>query len=148
MKNRKTITFNADVLLVSEKLKDSDRLVFYDGIFNHFLKGENLPHNNISETLELAFAYMAPQLRVLQSKFNNGTQKKSIQETKASLCPNGISESKRTEAEGSETYNINNPFPKLIYIFNKYNNSTQSTACVYAHAREPFKTTNVHCCHV
>lgn len=130
------------MLFIGDNLNESERLIFYDGLLHHFLEGENLPQNNISDSLKVAFACVTPQIRVLQSKFNNGAQKKYTEKAKASLCLNERSELKRTEANQSESYNINNPFPKLIYILNKYNNSNQSSARMCAHARETNKTTS------
>ena len=130
MKKRRTITLSQDILVIANALSNSNRLVFYDTIINHFLAGETMPTGeNVPSELRVAFAGALPQLRAMESKYDNGTvEKKFTGRTKATLCPSGGSEIKRNKANVSEPYNNIYPFPNLIYIFNKYITTNQSTA--------------------
>ena len=130
MKKRRTITLSQDILVIANALSSSGRLVFYDSIINHFLAGKSMPiAEECSPELRVAFAGALPQIRAMESKYDNGTiEKKFTGKTKATLCPSGGSEIKRNEANGSEPYNNIYPFPNLIYIFNKYITTNQSTA--------------------
>lgn len=142
MKYRNTTTFPKEVYIIGSQLDSRDRLMFYDTIFKHFFKGEEIVLEDMSDMLRLAIVCVTPQIRCIQTKFENGTaQKKFKKETQGFLCPNEKSEMKRNEANESEKsaesikdiYDNKYPFPKLIYILNnKYINSTNSSARTHA----------------
>ena len=115
-----------------------NRLIFYETLINHFLAGAKLPaYDEVSDELRVAFACAVPQIRAMQSKYDNGTAEKiTIVKTKASLCPSETSETKRTGAEQSDSYINNIPFPKILNIIYKYINTNQSSAGAHAYTRD------------
>jgi len=134
MKQRKTLTLSQEIYFIGNALSSNSRHVFYEGIINHFLGGTALPNTQeLSDDLRVAYACVLPQIRAMQSKYENGSiQKNHIGQTKATLCPSDRSENKRTEANGSESHINIYPFPKLINILNKYISTTNQSP---AHAR-------------
>ena len=141
MNNRKTITLNDNILNTAEVLPNDMRLMFYDKLMQHFLKGQDLSLNEVPDILKVALVGIMPELRKLQSKFDAGiTQKKFREKEKASLCPNDRSKMKQNKANQSiEDNNIYSTFPNLIYILYKYNNSINLPhGCVRTHEK-PFK---------
>ena len=135
MKHRKTITLNETFLNISIALCPGDRLIYLESILKHFLRGEELPKNNISDALKIAFVSTLPQIRVLQTKAENGlAEKKLPRNSKASLCP-------KSEADSSELKRndiIMNPINLLSFI-NKYIINKQSSARADTQVREAFK---------
>lgn len=135
MKQRKTITLNETFLNISGALSPGDRLIYLESILKHFLRGESLPKDNISDALKIAFISTLPQIRVLQTKAENGlAEKKSPRSSKVSLCPKSeadLSELKRNDI-------IINPLNLLSFI-NKYIINKQSSACADTREREALK---------
>lgn len=108
-KNRKTITFDDTLLEASRALMREDRQQFFLLLLEHFLEDKPFPET-ISDSLRVALAMASPQIRKMQSKFQNGIC------TKASLCPKNVSESKRSEANRSESKTVMyNNYPSSIY---------------------------------
>lgn len=113
---RNTVTLSKEFFEASEKMIDSDRLLFFDTIFNHFFKGENIRYSEIkSPIVSVALAILTPTLRKLQSKFENGCQKKE-KTTSIFLCRQKTSESQANLSRrfSSDYIDI------IINIINKY----------------------------
>lgn len=91
MKNRKTITFDQDILELSKALEPEERKDFFLQLVEHFLEDKQFP-DTVSPCLKVALTAASPTIRKLQSKFQNGKC------TKATSCPKNESESKPTEA--------------------------------------------------
>lgn len=91
MKNRKTITFDQDILELSKALEPEERKDFFLQLVEHFLEDKRFP-DTVSPCLKVALTAASPTIRKLQSKFQNGKC------TKATSCPKNESESKPTEA--------------------------------------------------
>ena len=133
---RKTIKLNESFLAVAEALNQQDRLIYYERILKHFLKGDPLSYENASDTLRVALLCSMPQIRALQSKFENGKcEKNIIRKSKATLCP-------KTEANLSESKRPMDPNNLLDYINNliiDYHTSAQADT----HARDTAFKNNV-----
>lgn len=91
IKNRKTITFDHDILELSKALEPEERKEFFLQLVEHFLEDKQFP-DTVSPCLKVALAAASPTIRKLQSKFQNGKC------TKATSCPKNESESKPIEA--------------------------------------------------
>lgn len=91
MKNRKTITFDQDILELSKALEPEERKEFFLQLVEHFLEDKQFP-DTVSPCLKVALAAASPTIRKLQSKFQNGIC------AKATSCHKNESETKPTEA--------------------------------------------------
>ena len=140
-KRRRRISYTEplfDALLV---LSDSDRLQIYDQLNYHFLKGKPLDYAACSDTARSIMAYIAPEIRKYQQKFDAGiTEKKFTASTKAALCPNETSVLKRNEANGSvkkknQKENILSINKNLNNIYNNVYQTNNRTRA-HAYARE------------
>lgn len=131
MKNRKTITFDQDILNISKALEPEERKEFFLQLIEHFLEDKQFPAT-VSPCLKVALAAASPTIRKLQSKFENGIC------TKATSCPKNESETKPTESnlpahmynnqsfsnnKVSSSINLNtNQTNKVVNNTNIYNN--------------------------
>jgi len=135
MKERQTITFSQSIYNIAQALRREERLIFYEQLIDYFLGGKEMTINQYSESLRVALACATPQMRVLQSKFNNGNAQKIFhQNAKGLLCPSETSEIKLDEAKISESNsrasNFNNLDVTNINIYNKTNKLTNSDIAV------------------
>lgn len=117
MKKRQTVTVNRRFLEILKMLKPDDRLIAYDTIFNSLFDGELIQIKG-SDSLEMALACLGPELRRLQTYFDNGKVAKKFKETTQGLfCPHEASETQanskqnaselKQEAGPIDIYNIN-----------------------------------------
>lgn len=121
MKNRKTITFDQDILELSKALEPEERKDFFLQLVEHFLEDKQFP-DTVSPCLKVALAAASPTIRKLQSKFLNGKC------TKVTSCPKNKSELKPTEANPpAHMYNNQSFSNNKVSSSIKFNNNNQPT---------------------
>lgn len=121
MKNRKTITFDQDILNISKALEPEERKEFFLQLVEHFLEDKQFP-DTVSPCLKVALAAASPTIRKLQSKFQNGIC------TKATSCPKNESKSKPTEANPpAHMYNNQSTNKNKISSSINFNTTNQPT---------------------
>lgn len=128
---RKTLTLKPENVYPIIDLHPADRLLVYDALIGEFLLGKHIDFSQYPDTAKTALYCLKPQLKKLQSQFNNGRKNKPIKTT-ASLCPFDDSQTKPSKANSARTrachldkININN-----IY------NTNQTTACAGTRERD------------
>lgn len=129
-KKRKTLTMTYELFEAVSKVKSPDeRLEIYEIMFNHFFKSKPIEYSKIkSDTVSSIIAFMMPDIRKIQSKFDNGNTKKSTKNN-ASLftCYNNISQQ---QANGSKDlpsdYNIYNIINNIYKLINQSLNNSKS----------------------
>lgn len=129
---RTQVTYSRRILDPIRRLNDRDRLTLYDALNDHFLDGKPFEYNSYSYTVQTLLAYLASDMRLLETKYTNAKNAKKS----ASLlnCKQIIGETKPNEALKSDTINI--PYNKYN-TENKYNLLyKQTTVCAPAYARE------------
>ena len=139
MTKRQTITFDQTLYSAFKGLGDSDRLLYYDILFEHFLDGKELPKEFVSEPLRFAIACTTPMLRKMQSKKENGDCKKIDTRTKGLSCSSGRSENKRIRADG-DFANMDIPNPYNNKVNNIYKILTSTNLNARTGAQDLFKT--------
>lgn len=121
MKNRKTITFDQDILNISKALEPEERKEFFLQLVEHFLEDKQFP-DTVSPCLKVALAAASPTIRKLQSKFLNGKC------TKDTSCPKNASETKPTEANApAHMYNNQSTNKNKISSSINFNTTNQPT---------------------
>lgn len=127
-KKRKTLTITYELFEAVSKVKSADdRLEIYETMFNYFFKNKPIEYSKIkSDTASSIIAFMMPDIRKIQSKFDNGNTKKSTKNN-ASLfiCNTNISkeQAKLSEDLPSDYYNIYNIINNILNIINQSINS-------------------------
>lgn len=115
-----------------EKSKEFDKETKHqvqDAIFDHFFDGVPIEYDKYPDTVRIALACLLPDLRRLQTQFENGScEKKLRQNTQGLLCPKNGSQIKPNEANGSQRgasiLNSNNIYNNI----NSQINSNQSNS--------------------
>mgnify|MGYP003417145425 CR=1 FL=1 len=73
---RKTLTISADMVQSLNLLKPEDKVIAIDALFNHFFFGEELFSKDYPDAVTMFLSCSAPQIRLMDSKFNNPMSKK------------------------------------------------------------------------
>ena len=121
MKNRKTITFDQDILQISKALEPEERKEFFLQLVEHFLEDKQFPET-VSPCMKVALAAASPTIRKLQSKFLNGIC------TKETFCHKNESETKPTEATApAHMYNNQSTNKNKISSSINFNTTNQPT---------------------
>ena len=123
-KKRKTLTMTYELFEAVSKVKSpEERLQIYEIMFNHFFKNKPIDHSKIeSETVSSILAFMMPDIRKIQSKYDNRIGKKSTKNNASLfLCNQKVIEQQQptTAFSTSDYYNIYNIINNIYLIINQ-----------------------------
>lgn len=125
IKNRKTITFDQDILELSKALEPEERKDFFLQLVEHFLEDKQFS-DTVSPCLKVALAAASPTIRKLQSKFQNGKC------TKVTSWPKNESELKPVEANT----------PAHMYNNQSFSNNKVSSSINFINTNQPTNVIN------
>lgn len=134
---RNQVTYSRRILDPIRRLNDSDRLTVYDALNDYFLDGKPLQYDSYSYTVQTILACIAPEMRLLETKYlNRKNAKKSVSLLN---CKKIDDENVPDVSQKSDTIKI--PYNKYN-TDNKYNFLyKQTTARAHAYASENLNKT-------
>lgn len=128
MVKRKTVTFPSKIYDIIKNQSDLDRLELYDTLFRHLFEIQPINKDEIKSPKVAAFLeYLAPELRILQTKFDNRNGKKNLIEPSNSFSVQTKNigtyrnESEQIENFSSDYYNIIYIIKEIIYNYQSIN---------------------------
>jgi len=129
-KKRKTLTIPSELFEAVSKVKlADDRLEIYETLFNYFFKNKPIEYTKIkSDTVSSILAFMTPDIRKMQAKYDNRIGKKSTKSNASLfLCnQNVIKQQETTTAfSTSDYYNIYNIINNIYLIINQSVNNSK-----------------------
>ena len=127
---RTQVTYSRRILDPIRRLNDSDRLTAYDALNDYFLDGKPLAYDNYSYTVQTILAYIASDMRLLQTKYTN---RKNAKNSVSLLNCKQIQDETSPDLSQKDT-TINIPYNKFS-TDNIYNNLYKQTT-VRARTRE------------
>ena len=74
---RKKLTITSNIVKALNVLKPNDKLIAIDALLNHFFFGDNLFSEEYSDAVVMFLACSAPEIRSIESKYENGKQPKN-----------------------------------------------------------------------
>lgn len=120
---RKTITISYELFeAVSKVRQPENRLEIYETMFSYLFKNKPIEYSKIkSDTVSSILAYMMPDIRKIQSKFENGNTKKGTKNTASLFCCSQASSELQANIseENASDYNIYNTINNLFLIINQ-----------------------------
>ena len=121
---RKTLTLSSEFYEKLIHLEPETKHGVLDVVFDFFFAGKSFCYSDFSTDTKTALACIMPDLRRIQTQFDNGkVKKKSKQNSQGLLCPHDASQTKPNKANASQA-------DSSIYnkdIYNIYNNKQTIT---------------------
>ena len=114
---RKQLALPREFYDKSKEFDTETKHTVQDVVFSHFFDGTPIEYENYPDTVRIALACLLPDLRRIQTQFENGScEKKSRQNSQGFLCPHDGSQMKPNEANESQNDS------SILYSNNIYNN--------------------------
>lgn len=134
---RNQVTYSRRILDPIRRLNDTDRLILYDALNDHFFDGKPFAYDNYSYTVQTLLAAIAPEMRLLETKYNNA--KNAKKRDSLFICKEIVSETERNVAKKNDN---------IMIPYNQYNSNNkynflykQTTARAHAYASENLNKT-------